>query len=116
MSFREVMPLRIISSGPIHSLLHRASDPFITHTSACLSMLLRMFMCLACIHFMSLHVALWLKPSGLRLVNVPSLRVLEKEMTNELLGGYAFESNQLRAHLLLVTSGFRSFYHEHARA
>ena len=59
-------------------------------------------------HFfiVSLHVAFWLKPSGLRYVNVPSLRVLEKEMMNELSRGYALESNQLMAHPLLVTLGF----------
>ena len=36
---------------------------------------------------------------------VPSL-VLEREMMNELTGGFALESNQLKAHALLVTSGF----------
>ena len=40
-------------------------------------------------HFfiVSLHVAFWLKPSGLRYVNVPSLRVLEKDVMNELTRG-----------------------------
>ena len=44
-------------------------------------------------HFfiVSLHVAVWLKPSGLRYVNVPSLRVLEKDVMNELTRGFAFE-------------------------
>ena len=40
-----------------------------------------------CTFIVSLHVAVWLKPSGLRYVNVPSLRVLEKDMMNELTGG-----------------------------
>ena len=53
-----------------------------------------------------MHVAFWLKPSGLRYVNVPSLRVLEREMMKELARGYALESNQLMAHPLLVTLGF----------
>ena len=38
--------------------------------------------------------------------DVPSLRVLEKDMMNELAGGVALENNQLKAHPLLVTSGF----------
>ena len=63
---------------------------------------------LACtsLHVMALNVALWLKPSGLRLVNVPSLRVLEREMRNELARGPALETNQLTAHSDLVTLGF----------